>query len=122
MATVIPILKCATGMAAEVEPYGCEDLHPFAFLVLRREDAAAGRSRLPIVTSIQSFLRYRKVNGVPHAGQKSRHAAEELWNMAGWPRVHAKSCSLSGTKAANGPPTAFWHMRQWQRCAPSGAA
>src|SRR5208337_4496791 len=75
---------------------------------------SAGVSRLPVVTSIVSLSREWNVSGVPQAAQKCRSATEELRNEAGSPRVQAKRAAGTFDRAANGPPTAFWHMRQWQ--------
>src|SRR5205823_9120406 len=62
----------------------------------------------------------RKVSGVPQLAQKSRCASDELAKLAGVPRAQAKSLRCTGADAANGPPTAFWHIRQWHRCTRSG--
>ncbi len=75
-----------------------------------------------MVRAMQALPREREVGGVPHAAQKSRAASEELRKVAGVPRVQAKSASCTGASGANGPPTAFWHIRQWQMCVPCGAA
>ena len=69
---------------------------------------------MPVVTSIESPSKKRKVSGVPQLWQKCRSAADELWKLAGSPRVQTKQDDVTLQKAANGPPTAFWHMRQWQ--------
>ena len=42
-----------------------------------------------------------------------RAAREEDWNDPGCPRVHAKSPQGTSASTTNGPPTAFWHIRQW---------
>jgi hypothetical protein len=52
---------------------------------------------------------------VPQSAQKSRAAREEDWNAAGRPLVQAKSAHGTSARTANGPATAFWHMRQWHR-------
>jgi len=76
---------------------------------------ASGVSRLPMLMSIWSGLAsYRNNSGVPHVAQKPRWATEELRNSAGAPRVQTKSARPISAQAKNGPPTAFWHMRQWQ--------
>jgi hypothetical protein len=59
---------------------------------------------------------------VPQRGQKPRSAADELANSDGLPRVQAMSGSFTAAHAKNGPPTAFWHMRQWQIPVRSGTA
>jgi hypothetical protein len=51
---------------------------------------------------------------VPQSRQKPRRATAELWNHENSPRVTVKSVFITGQMTANGPPTAFWHMRQWQ--------
>jgi hypothetical protein len=38
---------------------------------------------------------------------------EELLNRTGAPPVQVRSASFTVISAANGPPTAFWHIRQW---------
>src|ERR1700738_3575287 len=57
---------------------------------------------------------WRKLSGVPQSLQKSRSAVEEDRNVAGLPRVQAKSVFSISAKEANGAPEAFWHIRQWQ--------
>lgn len=57
---------------------------------------------------------------MPQSRQKPRVPEAELRNVAARPRVHTTSAFGSLASAANGPPTAFWHMRQWQTL-PSGA-
>jgi hypothetical protein len=64
----------------------------------------------------------RKLKGVPQAAQKSRSAIEEERNVAGLPRVQAKSPRSMSAKDANGAPVAFWHIRQWQMLTFTGAA
>ena len=56
----------------------------------------------------------RKLSGVPQSLQKSRSAVEEERNVAGLPRVQAKSVYSISANEANGAPEAFWHIRQWQ--------
>jgi len=63
---------------------------------------------------------YANVNGVPQSLQNPRIPEAELRNAAGRPRVHTTSAFGSLASAAKGPPTAFWHMRQWQTL-PAGA-
>src|SRR6202035_4945435 len=74
----------------------------------------SGRSKAPVMISIEGPSRRRKLSGVPQAAQKWRSAIEEERNAAGWPRVQAKSAFSMSAKDANGAPAAFWHMRQWQ--------
>jgi hypothetical protein len=79
-------------------------------------------SRLPIDMLIDpGRLTYAKNNGVPQRAQKPRSAAEELRNLVGSPRVQAKFSIRTFAHAVKGPPTDFWHMRQWQMPARSGS-
>src|SRR5213593_3575510 len=74
----------------------------------------SGRSNAPVMISILGAPMRRKLKGVPQAAQKSRIAIDEERNAAGFSSVQAK-CSLGiSAKDANGPPLAFWHIRQWQ--------
>src|ERR1700692_2866352 len=57
---------------------------------------------------------WRKLSGVPQSLQKSRSAVEEDRNVAGLPRVQAKSVFSISANEAKGAPEAFWHIRQWQ--------
>ena len=67
-----------------------------------------------------------KVKNVGEFIRSQRSGAEmslrKLAKLAGVPRVQAKALRFTGAPVANGPPTAFWHMRQWQICTPSGIA
>src|ERR1700688_877304 len=74
----------------------------------------SGRSKAPVMISIEGPSRRRKLSGVPQAAQKSRIAMVEERNAAGVPRVQAKSAFSMSAKEANGAPDAFWHIRQWQ--------
>jgi hypothetical protein len=60
----------------------------------------------------------RQVSGVPQAAQKPRSTILELLKMSGG----FDQCTWSArkrTKAMNGWPVAFWHMRQKQTLARS---
>jgi hypothetical protein len=59
--------------------------------------------------------------GVPQSRQKPRRATAELSNHDIVPRVTRKPDFGTGTITAKGPPTAFWHIRQWQTWTLSGA-
>ncbi len=59
---------------------------------------------------------------VPQVRQKPRRATSELWNHAISPRVRRNEALETGQMTANGPPTAFWHMRQWHTWTFSGGA
>src|ERR1700730_19355394 len=74
----------------------------------------SGRSKAPVMISMRGPSRRRKLKGVPQVAQKSRSAVEEDRNVAGLPRVQAKSVFSISAKEANGAPEAFWHIRQWQ--------
>ena len=50
-------------------------------------------------------------SGVPQVGQKPRSARFELANTVG-AASHSTCSAGKRTKAMNGPPEAFWHMRQ----------
>jgi hypothetical protein len=57
-----------------------------------------------------------KISGVPQSRQKPRRARSELLNQEIWPRVTRNEVFRTGPITAKGPPTAFWHIRQWHRC------
>jgi len=48
----------------------------------------------------------------PAVLQNSRVAMLDERNEDGLPRVHATCSGLNIASAMNGPPTAFWHIRQ----------
>src|SRR3984957_12547887 len=87
-----------------------------------RGSAAPGSSRLPRVTLTRSLPTARYVNGVPHCAQKPRSAMSELGKVAIAPLVTTNSDSRTPPNAMNGPPLAFWHIRQWQMLTPVGSA
>jgi hypothetical protein len=85
--------------------------------------ALSGSSRLPMVVYMRaSGVSYLNDSGVPHFSQKPRRARLELAKKLGEPRVHAKLAGDDPASAANSPPVARWHMRQWQAWLFSGGA
>src|SRR5258708_35451165 len=71
----------------------------------------SGRSKAPVMISIEGPSRRRKLNGVPQAAQKSRIATVEERNAAGLPRVQAKSAFLMSAKEAHGAPDTLFAYR-----------
>ncbi|GGF39871.1 hypothetical protein GCM10011321_33340 [Youhaiella tibetensis] len=59
---------------------------------------------------------------MPQLLQKPRRARSELRNQENAPRVTRNELLSTGQITANGPPTAFWHIRQWQTWTFSGGA
>src|SRR5690606_26039760 len=77
--------------------------------------ASCGASSEPMVVYMRAVGEsYMNDSGVPQAEQKPRCARLELAKNAGLPRVQAKFSGLPPASAANTPPVARWHMRQWQ--------
>src|SRR6185437_3403641 len=88
----------------------------------RTGTSLSGLSKVPVRISMRGPSMRRKLKGVPQSVQKSRSAIEEERNAAGRPRVQVKSLFSISAKEANGAPTAFWHIRQWQMLTLVGGA
>ena len=60
--------------------------------------------------------------GVPQFSQKPRVRGSSCGTSSAAPLLHSISASATPVSAMNGPPEAFWHMRQWQMLGRVGAA